>query len=65
MASLKRIAEIAQRGLEGGSIGLESHLHYKENLTCFLCFHACKTLNIIKMNMRMGARENIAEQSTG
>ena len=23
----------------------------------FLCFHACQILNIIKMNMRMGARE--------
>ena len=36
MASFKRIAEIAQRGLQGGSIGLESLLHYKENLTCFM-----------------------------
>ena len=35
MSSFKRIAEIAQRGLQGGSIGLESLLHYKENLTCF------------------------------
>ena len=38
MASFKRIAEIAQRGLQGGSIGLESLLHYKENLTCFYVF---------------------------
>ena len=36
MASLRRIAEIAQRGLQGGSIGLESLLHYKDNLTCFM-----------------------------
>ena len=38
MASFKRIVEIAQRGLQGGSIGLESLLHYKENLTCFYVF---------------------------
>ena len=36
MAPLRRIADIAQRGLQGGSIGLESLLHYKENLTCFI-----------------------------
>ena len=36
MAPLRRIAEIAQRGLQGGSIGLESLLHYKDNLTCFI-----------------------------
>ena len=38
MAPLRRIAEISQRGLQGGSIGLESLLHYKENLTCFYVF---------------------------
>ena len=38
MASFNRIAEIAQRGLQGGSIGLESLLHYKDNLTCFYVF---------------------------
>ena len=36
MASFNRIAEIAQRGLQGGSIGLESLLHYKDNLTFFM-----------------------------
>ena len=36
MVSHKRIVEIAQRGLQGGSIGLESLLHYKDNLTCFM-----------------------------
>ena len=38
MASFKRIAEIAQRGLQGGSIGLESLLHYKDNLTTIYVF---------------------------
>ena len=38
MAPLRRIAEIAQRGLQGGSIGLESLLHYKDNLTRFYVF---------------------------
>ena len=35
---LLEVAEIAQRGLQGGSIGLESLLHYKDNLTCFYVF---------------------------
>ena len=39
MVSHKRIVEIAQRGLQGGSIGLESLLHYKDNLTCYVFMH--------------------------
>ena len=38
ISSLRRIAEIAQSGLQGGSIGLESRLHYKDILTCFYVF---------------------------
>ena len=36
-------------------IRISSALQRKSHL--FLCFHACQILNIIKMNMRMGARE--------
>ena len=35
---LLEVAKIGQRGLQGESIGLESLLHYKDNLTCFYVF---------------------------
>ena len=52
---------IAHKGLQGAPI-LEYSLHYKDNLTAILCFHASKILYVITMNMRIFAhKKNIME----
>ena len=62
---LLEVAEIAQRGLQGGSIGLESLLHYKENLTCFYVFMHVRYWTLSKWIWEWAHERNIAEQSTG
>ena len=65
VASFKRIAEIAQRGLQGGNIGLESLLHYKENLTCFYVFMHVRYWTLSKWIWEWAHERNIVERSTG
>ena len=62
---LEEFAEIAQRGLQGGSIGLESLLHYKDNLTCFYVFMHVRYWTLPKWIWEWAHERNIAEQSTG
>ena len=54
-----------QRGLQGGSIGLESLLHYKENLTCFYVFMHVRYWTLSKWIWEWAHERNIAERSTG
>ena len=61
---LLEVVEIAQTGLQGGTIGLESLLHYKDNLTCFYVSMHVRYWTLSKWIWEWVHERNIAEQST-